>query len=297
MLIHDNEDDDNRIIIFGTPGCIDSLQRSRSWGIDGTFSSCPQLFSQLITIHAEFNSSDPNDSNIWAFPCLWVLLTSKDQPTYESMLSIISMLGTFSPDYIMVDFELALRNALAKSFPGAEIAGCYFHFCQALVRHVNTLGLKNQYQRVTVCRNGIRSYSQTRIWIRRLMSLAFVPTNDIITAFHSILDEIPDDLDIDHFLEYFQSTWVEGRTARRNGRARYPPVTWNIRGRTLLSLNRTNNHLEAFHNAFKQMVGHANPTVWAFIAGMRLQQAISDDTMTAIAVEEGQATQRYSPVR
>ena len=35
---------------------------------------------------------------------------------------------------------------------------------------------------------------------------------------------------------------------------------------------------------FKQMVGHANPTVWAFIAGMRLQQAISDDTMTAIAV-------------
>ena len=31
-------------------------------------------------------------------------------------------------------------------------------------------------------------------------------------------------------------------------------------------------------------MGHANPTVWAFIAGMRLQQAISDDTMTAIAV-------------
>ena len=32
------------------------------------------------------------------------------------------------------------------------------------------------------------------------------------------------------------------------------------------------------------MVGHSNPTIWGFIAGMRLQQAISDDTMTAIAV-------------
>ena len=32
------------------------------------------------------------------------------------------------------------------------------------------------------------------------------------------------------------------------------------------------------------MVGHVNPTVWGVIAGMRLQQAISDDTMTAVAV-------------
>ena len=93
------------------------------------------LISQLITFHAGFNSSDPNDSNIWAFPCLRVLITSKDQPTYEALLSIISMLGTLSPDYIMVDFELGLRNALAKAFPGADIGGCYIHFCHALVRH------------------------------------------------------------------------------------------------------------------------------------------------------------------
>ena len=132
-------------------------------GYDRTFGSCPQLFSQLLTFHSEFNSSDLSDSNIWAFPCLWVLLTSKEQPTYETQLSIILTLGTFSPDYIMVDYELGLRNALAKAFPGAEIGGCYFHFCQALMRHVNSLGLKKRYERVTVSINGIRSYNSTRI--------------------------------------------------------------------------------------------------------------------------------------
>ena len=72
----------------------------------------------------------------------------------------------------MVVYELGLRNALAKAFPGAEIGGCYFHFLEALLRHVNSLGLKKRYERVTVSINGIRSYSPTRLWIRRLMSLA-----------------------------------------------------------------------------------------------------------------------------
>ena len=79
--------------------------------------------------------------------------------------------------------------------------------------------------------------------------------------------------------------WIEGMsTVRRNGRARYPPAVWNIRSRTLQMMNRTNNHLEAFHNAFKQKVGHSNPTIWGFITGMRLQQAASDNIMAAIEV-------------
>ena len=73
MLIHDNMDNDNRIIVFGTQSCVQLLERSNSWGIDGTFDSCPQLFNLLVTIHAKFNSSDLNDSNVWSFPCLWVL--------------------------------------------------------------------------------------------------------------------------------------------------------------------------------------------------------------------------------
>ena len=110
--------------------------------------------------------------------------------------------------------------------------------------------------RVHVNINGIRTYSRTRIWIRRLMSLAFVPPEDVITAFHTVLNAIPEDLDIGAFLNYFQATWIKGMsTVRRNGRAMYPPAVWNIRSRTLQMMNRTNNHLEAFHNAFKQRSG------------------------------------------
>ena len=180
-------------------------------------------------------------------------------------------------------FRTFVSLQVAFMFHGTKIDGCFFHFCQALMRHVNDLGLKKRYERFHVNINGIRTYSWTRI--RRLMILAFVHPEDVITAFHTVLDAIPEDLDIDAFLNYFQATWIEGMsTVRRNGRAMYPPAVWNIHSRTLQMMNRTNNHLEAFHNAFKQKVGHSNPTIWGFITGMRLQQAASDNIMAAIEV-------------
>ena len=141
MLIHNNADctqwqHNHSIWHNSTPSRIDSLERSSPWRIAGTLDSCPQLFSQLIVIQAQFNSSDSTESNIWAFPCTCVLLASKDQKTYESMIYISVTQGIFSPDHIMVDFELGLRNALGGAFPGTKIDGCYFNFCPSLMRHV-----------------------------------------------------------------------------------------------------------------------------------------------------------------
>ena len=48
MLLADNENQDQRIIVFGTQSNLLALERFKSWYVDGTFSSCPQLF--LITI-------------------------------------------------------------------------------------------------------------------------------------------------------------------------------------------------------------------------------------------------------
>ena len=38
----------------------------------------------------------------------------------------------FSPDEIMIDFEVALVQSLEFEFPGAHIHGCYFNFSQCL---------------------------------------------------------------------------------------------------------------------------------------------------------------------
>lgn len=203
------------------------------------------------------------------------------------MSVLINGLGNFSPEHIMCDYERGLRNSLQSNFPTAVIDGCYFHFPQALMRRVHSLGLKRVYERVNVDINGIRTYSPLRIWIRRLMGLAFVPTANVVTEFGELVNQIPDTLAIDEFLAYFKSTWIEGTTiGRRIGRARFPPETWNVRTRTLAMMNRTNNVVESFNKRFSEGVGHSNPTIWNFLSAMKLEQSMTDAKQTAVLVGE-----------
>ena len=99
------------------------------------------------------------------------------------------------------------------------------------------------------------------------MALSFVPTDNVVSCYSELLGMLPDNMspEFDTFLGYFQSIWNFGIPLRHNSTARYPPQTWNVRGRTLSLLNRTNNHVEAFHFSFKRLVGHSNPTIWGFV--------------------------------
>jgi len=38
----------------------------------------------------------------------------------------------FTPEVIMLDFEVGLRNALKEAFPDIKLSGCFFHFSKAL---------------------------------------------------------------------------------------------------------------------------------------------------------------------
>ena len=114
MLQYDNNLDDRRVIIcFATKNNLTALEQSSSWYIDATFSSSPQLFYQLLTVHAEMVNF--TEDSTWCFPCVYILLTHKDTPIYMEAFGALKNLGSFSPDRIMVDFELALRNALRNA--------------------------------------------------------------------------------------------------------------------------------------------------------------------------------------
>ena len=51
FLLADNNNEDNRIIVFGTNEGLKLLHKSRIVVMDGTFKSCPLPFSQLYTLH------------------------------------------------------------------------------------------------------------------------------------------------------------------------------------------------------------------------------------------------------
>ena len=87
-------------------------------------------------------------------------------------------------------------------------------------------------------------------------------------------------------LDYFDEIYVSGafrlvRERRPNQRIvqrfrrqapLYPPEKWNLFQRTLNGTDRTNNSSEGWNNAYKQLVGHVNPTIWKSIKAIRLDE-------------------------
>ena len=209
MLIYDNEEAEKRIIILATQPNLLLLKRSPSWYVDATFRVTPQLFYQLLVIHAEI----PNHQGgaPWVFPCVFMLLTHKDTDTYLEGFIFLNSLLDFSPQTIMVDFEKALRISLSQVFPSAVVDGCFFHFCQAVLRWVRENGLKKAYDEGTYDPlTKTWTPGPVRVWVRRLMQLAFLPVDEVVPSFMDLLDLIPSDLGLDDFLNYFMTTWVQG---------------------------------------------------------------------------------------
>lgn len=115
------------IIVFGTHASLVYLCRRRKVYMDGTFSYSPQFFTQLFTIHGLENET--------YVPLLFCLLPDKTKETYEALFKLIinkcmEINEVFYPHNIIVDYELAIHQAIRASWIGVEIVGCRFHLTQ-----------------------------------------------------------------------------------------------------------------------------------------------------------------------
>ena len=74
-----NDGPDDKIVIFGTSASLRLLLDSSSFFVDGTFSVCPSLFYQLVTIHIMKHGQ--------TFPMVYALFLSKQAaPNLQSSL-------------------------------------------------------------------------------------------------------------------------------------------------------------------------------------------------------------------
>ncbi|KAE9523994.1 hypothetical protein AGLY_015641 [Aphis glycines] len=112
----DNGNYDNRILLFSTEKSLNVLRNSDHWFSDGTFSSCPNLFGQLYTIHAVYSSE--------IISLVYVLLPDKKEVTYNKMFQALKTLNQavwrkiqnygLTTKYIEdVNFELQVRKLIA----------------------------------------------------------------------------------------------------------------------------------------------------------------------------------------
>uniref|UniRef100_A0A6P7FYN1 Uncharacterized protein LOC114332088 n=1 Tax=Diabrotica virgifera virgifera TaxID=50390 RepID=A0A6P7FYN1_DIAVI len=178
LLWDSGAEDPNRILMFGTQENLDILQQNRHWFVDGTFKVAPELFVQVFTIHALVENT--------CMPLVYVLLQNKSEITYVRVFQkLLELKLTLNPASIMSDFEKAIQTAAAQAFNGVEIVGCLFHLGQSLWRKVQECGLTEEYQN----NENVRQYT------KMLLSLSFVPVNDVIVAFEELTEDFPNCLD------------------------------------------------------------------------------------------------------
>ena len=196
-----------RTLLFSSRPNLSILEEAEHWVIDGTFKVVPSLFFQLLTIHALLSDG-------WVIPCVYVLLPCKVTSLYSGAFEALDSLPGLglNPSTVLMDYELAMRNAVDLIWPSTTLRGCLFHFKQPIIRHAYSTGRKGDYDTIG---NPIRSA------IQMLGALAWVPEGEVVDAYHIIKPTLSSDLA--EFLQYFEETWIGTPTSP----ARYPPSHWN----------------------------------------------------------------------
>ncbi|XP_065315571.1 uncharacterized protein LOC135924440 [Gordionus sp. m RMFG-2023] len=187
-----------RILIFATAQNLRLMAESSHWYADGTFKTTPLIFYQLWTLHVLYNKT--------VIPTIFALLPNKTKITYIRVLDEIKRLqNNVNPISVMIDFEQDEINAFTHSFPSITVRGCFFHMTQSIWRHIQSDSeLLSHY----LDRDAGSDWS---IKIRQMVSLAFVPVEDVFDAFYGLLHtQFYQDNEsvLDKLITYYEATWI-----------------------------------------------------------------------------------------
>ena len=122
-----------RSIFCATDTELKWLRKLKHAKLDGTFKIVKGPFYQLVTLHSLVNAGHRSES----VPCGYFIMSGKSQADY---IGVFEKLKAFMEEdgnawnikSAMMDYDLALRNALKKVFNGIKLQGCWFHYCQAI---------------------------------------------------------------------------------------------------------------------------------------------------------------------
>ena len=257
FLQFDSGPGDHRILIFASPNQLDILSGAEEILIDGTFKVTPTIFTQLYTIHGVYRNG--------VFPLVFALLSDKQQQTYQKLINELRRLcPSWSPKSVMVNFEKAAINAFEATFNSTtnpiSISGCFFHLQKSILRKVQDLGWKSNYE----------TDSKFAYDVNKIGALAFLQPGDVQQGFDDLYGALSSTFE--PLLDYFEDTYIGRR--KPNGRAtpRYPIDLWNMHRRTLDDAMRTNNQAEAWHRRFNSVIDCEHPSLWVFIQSLRKEE-------------------------
>ena len=118
-------------------------------------------------------------------------------------------------------------------FPTVQMKGCLYHHTQCIWRKIQEIGLAVADRRD----------DGTKILCRRLIALAFLPSNSIKEQFNVLFRECKGHEKLTELFNYFRDTWIENPM--------WLPDVWSIH---MMSI-RTNNDVEGWH---RKLNGHVH---------------------------------------
>ena len=267
FLLFDSGPDEDRILIFGTQSTLQKLQESEAWFCDGTFKVVPSIFYQLFTIHGLMHGH--------VVPCVFALLPNKRQDTYERLFQALRELQDgLSPRSVMIDFELATRNALQQAFPDVVVKGCFYHLSQSIYRKIQAHGLQESYS----------ADPDLNISVRMIAALSFVPVGSVIAAFEALQKEVPAALE--PVMDYFEDNFIGRLQRNRRKQPTFALDMWNIHDRVEDDLPRTNNNVEGWHRHMQANVGAHHANIFQFMKILKREQALTELTLVRINAGE-----------
>uniref|UniRef100_A0A2S2QBL8 MULE transposase domain-containing protein n=1 Tax=Sipha flava TaxID=143950 RepID=A0A2S2QBL8_9HEMI len=247
LLVNDKE---SNILLFSCKSNLMFLSNVDTIFVDGTFKSCPSLFTQIFTVHGL-----QNDKYI---PLLFFLLPDKELKTYEKaffhILSECNKINIiFSPKKVFADFEKAIHLAILSVWPSITLKGCRFHLGQSWYRKIQSIGLSSEY----------KIDSDSSKYLKYFFGLPFLHPDEVINCFTDNLISIkPLDEKIDIFTDYILEIYILPESS-------FPPSLWAEYSATTM---RTTNSCEAFHSKLNAMFYNAHPNIFQFIDTMKRLQ-------------------------
>ena len=225
-------------------------QLAREIFADGTYRSVSNIFATLYTLYTVINQN--------SYPIFFVLTANEQKHTFKRVFTYIKRyLTRFDTTCVVhVDCQLAAINAFSEVF-GCRIQLCLFHQNQAVWRAVSKFGLAAPYNS--------KSNVKLHIWIRRLLSLPFLPPEMIKNEFEMLFerDAIVGSFHVEEefvepfkrLISYYKRYWI----------MQIPIEMWCQHSNG----ERTNNRCEGFHNKLRQEVSIVHPNPFLTIQFLR----------------------------
>ncbi|KAF0708535.1 MULE domain-containing protein, partial [Aphis craccivora] len=163
------------------------------------------------------------------------------------------------PDYILTDFEQAAICAVKQEFINSQSRLCLFHLGQSMWRKVQSVGLSIKYG----------EDEEFSLLVRHLLALAFLPPEEIPSAFDEIKKLLEIESGTENLIMWFEDNYVLGRVRKtlRNGNVirglpLFSPELWSVFNQ---NIPRTQNNIEAWHRRWECLVGESHVGVYHLI--------------------------------